>query len=613
LFYKYITFDYHLNKKQRILKTLTAFIFTILFIHGTAVCQYADLNPKELAKKLSDPTDQKNETAISIYNSLSRLDSVKSFDFLDKLGKRSSTTNHYFLARYNCLRAEVTRIFTPSDPVSTSFKKDSIKRKITTLLDEAMRQAYIVDDDHLAAYVSSVYGSIMGNLGNTEKALMYLMYGAELYDKVHLHGEMATYLILGETLWKVREYEKSIYYTKIAIVLITDSHKGSPESRKFSIVMCNNTVGLAFHRMGFYDSAFFYYEKSIKLSSELSDRRAGKVWHCIVSGNMAQIDFAQGKYSLALPLFVTDYQSSKENAFYDDAGNSLQWAAKTNLALGNKAEALQQIRESFTLLKKWPNPANYFQNAYLTASHIFKALGNDDSAYYYSGKYNMLHDSLEKSIYQSSISVSQLRLNNEKDRYNIQQLEQEKTDQLQKRNYIIALILLVAAIVLLLINRQRQKLKHKVQMDLAEKIKIQGEMESARTQLKMFTQNIVEKSNFIEKLESQISNKMATSEEKELIEDLSHQTILTEEDWLNFKMLFEKMHPDFFSKINKQVDNITQAEQRMAALTLLHLTTKQMAAVLGISPNSVIKARQRLRQRLNLQTDQQAEEFINKL
>jgi tetratricopeptide (TPR) repeat protein/DNA-binding CsgD family transcriptional regulator len=599
-----------LNKKQRILKTLTAFIFTILFIHGTAVCQYADLNPKELAKKLSDPTDQKNETAISIYNSLSRLDSVKSFDFLDKLGKRSSTTNHYFLARYNCLRAEVTRIFTPSDPVSTSFKKDSIKRKITTLLDEAMRQAYIVDDDHLAAYVSSVYGSIMGNLGNTEKALMYLMYGAELYDKVHLHGEMATYLILGETLWKVREYEKSIYYTKIAIALITDSHNGSAESRKFSIVMCNNTIGLAFHRMGLYDSAFFYYEKSLKLTSELNNKKSGKVWQCIVSANMAQIDFAQGKYSVALPLFITDYQSSKENGYYDDAGNSLQWAAKTNLALGNKAEALQQVRESFTLLKKWPNPANYFQNAYLAASQIFKASGNDDSAYYYSGKYNLLHDSLEKSIYQSSISVSQLRLNNEKNRYNIQRLEQQKSDQLQKRNYMIAAILFIFIIVLLLINRQRQKFKFKSKMDEAENARIRSEMESAQNQLKIFTANIVEKSNLIEKLEAQVKNKIASQDEKDLIEDLSHQTILTEEDWLGFKTLFEKMHPQFFDKITRQVNNITQAEQRMAALSLLNLTTRQTATVLGISPNSVIKAKQRLRQRLGLETDVQTAEFI---
>jgi DNA-binding CsgD family transcriptional regulator len=48
----------------------------------------------------------------------------------------------------------------------------------------------------------------------------------------------------------------------------------------------------------------------------------------------------------------------------------------------------------------------------------------------------------------------------------------------------------------------------------------------------------------------------------------------------------------------------------MAALTLLHLTTKQMAAVLGISPNSVIKAKQRMRQRFNLQNDHEVESFI---
>jgi DNA-binding CsgD family transcriptional regulator len=379
------------------------------------------------------------------------------------------------------------------------------------------------------------------------------------------------------------------------------------------IMMCNNTIGLAYHRMGLYDSAFLYYEKSKKLSSQLSNKTAGKVWHCIVSANMGQIDFAQARYSVALPLFVMDYQISKENGIYDNAGNSLQWAAKTNLALGNKAEALHQIRESFALLKKWPNPANYFQNAYLTASQIFKALGDDDSAYYYSRKYTLLHDSLEKKIYQSSISISQLRLNNEKNRYSIQRLEMEKTDQLQKRNYIIALIILVGAIVLLLINRQRQKLKLKAQIVDQEKRRIETEMESAREKLKIFRQSIVEKTSLISKLQQQVENKISTKEGEKLIEELSHQTILTEEDWLKFKSLFSTIYPDFFEKMNQQVSNITQAEQRMAALTRLHLTTKQMAAILGISPNSVIKSKQRLRQRFNLQTDQHVEEFITSL
>jgi hypothetical protein len=150
-------------------------------------------------------------------------------------------------------------------------------------------------------------------------------------------------------------------------------------------------------------------------------------------------------------------------------------------------------------------------------------------------------------------------------------------------------------------------------MDHAAMIRIQGEMESARAQLKMFTQNIVEKSDLIDKLESQIKNKIASEDEKELIDSLSQQTILTEEDWINFKMVFEKIYPQFFSKIIKLVNNITQAEQRMAALTLLQFTTRQMAGVLGISPNSVIKAKQRLCQRPNLQTDIEVEDLIRKL
>jgi DNA-binding CsgD family transcriptional regulator len=408
-------------------------------------------------------------------------------------------------------------------------------------------------------------------------------------------------------LWRVREYHKSIQYTKIAIPLLIAAH--GPIT-KIYVMMCNNTIALSFHRMEEYDSALYYYNKALQLASEVNDKKVGKLWNSIVSGNIAQIDFAQGKYTTALRLFMMDYQSSKEDGVYDEAGNSIQWAAKTNLALGNKKEALRQVRESFNLLKKWLNPANYRQNAYLTASQIFKAFGDNDSAYYYSAKYNTLHDSLERVIYQSSISISKLRLDNEKNRYNVQNLEREKKAELQTRNLIIVSMLLLCAIGLFIINRQRQKSKLKARFQQEEKRRIEQEMESARDQLKMFTKSIIEKTNLIEKLEFQAENKLKTQEQQQLIEELSKQSILTEDDWQRFKILFGKLYPGFFEKINKHVNNITQAEQRMAALTLLHLTTKQMAAVLGISPNSVIKAKLRMRQRFNLQNDHEVESFI---
>jgi DNA-binding CsgD family transcriptional regulator len=564
-----------------------------------------NLNAKEWAKKLADPSDKKNEAAFTLAAILSKQDSASDINFLDKLSNEPSAKGHYFIARFNCVKADNLLLFYGPKPLSP-FTTDSIKREVTKLLQEAMNEAFIVDDDYLAAYVSSMYGTAMDGFHDTEKAVMYMMYSAELYEKVKLHGAWSTYFVLGEMLWRVREYQKSIQYSKMAIPLVIVAHPVT----KIYVMMCNNTIALSFHRMGKYDSALYYYNKALQLASEENNKKIGKIWQGIVSGNIAQIDFVQGNYTTALPLFTMDYQTSIEFGVYDEAGNSIQWAAKTNLALGNKKEALRQVRESFNLLKKWQNPASYRQNAYQTASQIFKALGDNDSAYYYSAKYNTLHDSLERVVYQSSISISKLRLDNEKNRYNVQNLEREKKAELQTRNLIIVSMLLLCAIGLFIISRQRQKSKLKARFQQEEKRRIEQEMESAKAQLKMFTKSIIEKTNLIEKLESQMQNKLKTQEQQQLIEELSRQSILTEEDWLNFKALFEKLYAGFFEKINKHVNNITQAEQRMAALTLLHLTTKQMAAVLGISPNSVIKAKQRMRQRFNLQTDQEVESFI---
>ena len=139
---------------------------------------------------------------------------------------------------------------------------------------------------------------------------------------------------------------------------------------------------------------------------------------------------------------------------------------------------------------------------------------------------------------------------------------------------------------------------------------MQQEAASAKDQLKMFTQNIIEKTNLIEKLESQIKGKETTSEQHVIITELSHQTILTEDDWSKFKSLFEKIYPGFFIKLKDKFPDITLAEQRMAALTRLQLTSKQMAAMLGISVDSVHKTRQRLRQRLRLSQESSLEEIM---
>ena len=340
------------------------------------------------------------------------------------------------------------------------------------------------------------------------------------------------------------------------------------------------------------------------------------MWTGIVSGNIGQIFYAQGKYDTAYALLKGDYNASKAKGLFDNAGNSLQWAARTNLALGNKATALAEVREAFQLLKQWPD-ANYLRNAYYTSTQIFREMGNYDSAFYYNNLWSRINDSLEKVVATSSLAISKAKLNDETSRYNIQNLNKEKRSQLLLRNILIASIIVLSFIVVLAVNRQR--LKEKLKTEKAEQEKLRMEQEklmmeqeaaSAKDQLKMFTENIIEKTNLIEKLESQIKGKEVTSEQHTIISELSHQTILTEEDWTKFKSLFEKIYPGFFINLKEKFPDITLAEQRMAALTRLQLTPKQMASMLGISVDSVHKTRQRLRQRLRIDPDNSLEEIM---
>jgi DNA-binding CsgD family transcriptional regulator len=139
---------------------------------------------------------------------------------------------------------------------------------------------------------------------------------------------------------------------------------------------------------------------------------------------------------------------------------------------------------------------------------------------------------------------------------------------------------------------------------------MEAEANAAKAQLEMFRQNVIEKTSLVERLQQQIRHNQVTAEQSEIIAELSQQTILTEEDWDKFKSLFEKIYPGFFLKIREKAPDITIAEQRMAALTRLHLTTKQMASMLGISTDSIHKTRQRLRERFQISDSATLEELI---
>ena len=571
-------------------------LFVLLQTNLPAFAQNKSLSLNEWIESLDTDDDTLNKNFDEIVNILMSMDTAIVFRTLNELEKKGSSAGRYFQVRIKHLRA--TMLWKIRDKAA----KDSIMQ----LMKPALQQAYAINDDYLTAAVSWWYGETMFFCNQIELSTMYCLNAVELLDKKGITDESKKYQFLGELLFTTRDYDRSMYYARRAI----ENEKDTSHDARVTTISRWNTVALCLQRMGNYDSAFHYFDIAMQMANALNS----EVWKGIISGNKGYTYFLQKKYGIAKPLLEFNYHTSKQYDENVDAAHALQLIARINLLQGKKDSALLKVKEAMRMLQQQPQPIPYYlQNVYYAAADVYRVLGNSDSFYHYFQLYNYLHDSIERAVTKSRLEISRLRLDNQSNVSKIHELQREKNAETRERNFVIAAIVLVAIVGLLILNRQRLKFRYQRQLAFQHKVAAEKEVAAAKEQLDMFTQSIIEKTKVIEQLEQQVANKPLTDEQQQLANELTRQTILTEEDWEKFKALFEKIYPGFFLKIKEMVPDITVAEKRMAALTRLHLNTKQVAAMLGISPDSVYKIKQRLRKRLQLDDEVATEAYLTKI
>ena len=129
-----------------------------------------------------------------------------------------------------------------------------------------------------------------------------------------------------------------------------------------------------------------------------------------------------------------------------------------------------------------------------------------------------------------------------------------------------------------------------------------------------YINNIKEQNKLIEQLNNEIDQLTArdnvADEKISMLDTLQRNTILTEEDWNRFKEIFESVHANFFTNLRERYSALTQAEIRLMALTKLNMSTKEMAGMLGISPETIRQTRWRLRKKIDLPDDVSLEQLI---
>lgn len=475
----------------------------------------------------------------------------------------------------------------------------------TGMLKQAINKAVESGDEYLMVEIFENCADRYRRNGRREQALFYYLKAGEIRKgkgDVFLNPGYNFYSQLSELLFAMQEYKEA--ENSLRQVLVMPMPVPSERLR----VNAYNTLALCFQRTDNYDSALHWFEKTLEFARKNRDT----VWMGIAKGNIGAVYFEQKQYDKALPLLLNDYYTSLKYGEANSAGNTLHRIAVIYSHQGKKDSALLLARKSLLLTAGKKDDGfnvSYIRNAYYALSEIFKSTGKADSAGYYGTLYDRLKDSLELAVARSRADVVQVKLEFEKSSNRINNLLHEKQAEKTRRNLLLAGLLLVIISGWFYFRWQRQRFKTKQLTLIFEKEKTEVEIKNAKQQLDEFTNSIIDKNEMIEKLQAQLQQ-----QNMQVNEELLNQSILTENDWLKFKDMYDKANPGFIQYLQKQAPDITTAELRYAALISLNLGSKHIASMLGIGADAVRKTRQRLRQRLGITSEETGlEEFIKNI
>lgn len=271
--------------------------------------------------------------------------------------------------------------------------------------------------------------------------------------------------------------------------------------------------------------------------------------------------------------------------------------ARRALSLGRSVRTKVRVSETLNLL-----------------SQLHEEYGRTDSALYYHKAYAAYVDSLGAANKAHALAIQQARLGAEVKDLRIQALQREQ--ELQRTRGIAGLtaLVLVGLVGGLVARRRWLKVQERRRMAEAELDTARRVLTARDAELREHLLAIAEQAAEIQRMKDALADlpEKRPVEEGEVAELLEHK-ILTEDDWVAFKDRFSGIYPDFFARIRSLGLALTEGEVRYMVLLRLGLTPKDMAELLGISPQSARVGKLRLRKKLATAGHPSVEDLLERL
>ncbi|SFT54488.1 Tetratricopeptide repeat-containing protein [Lishizhenia tianjinensis] len=370
-----------------------------------------------------------------------------------------------------------------------------------------------------------------------------------------------------------------------------------------------NTIGLIYSNLNQSEEAISNFKKAMDIAKKINNA----AWYGVLSGNIGNILFLEGDIEKAYEYIEIDYVSSMEHSQLGSAMNALSLLARIQVTKGNYAKAIELLSIHDSLQEFHKGKGSYLEY-YETKTKLYEETGDYKKAFENYKLYREYNDSITKSKDLLTIKNTEFQINFEKKQSEIQLLhETQKTDRVRIISLWIltSTIILASAILIWQIMKRRKKEKELMQLKNQQ---MEEDLNRLESEMNQVLNNLILKNERINELNEEINSVQSRSEKKEemkaLTDKLQSFTFLTDEDWVEFKRLFEKRHRGFFDYFQENYPHVTNAEIRLAALIKLKLEKLEMSKALGISPESVSKTNLRLRKKLNIKDQKELQALI---
>ncbi|MFT4681688.1 MAG: tetratricopeptide (TPR) repeat protein [Granulosicoccus sp.] len=414
------------------------------------------------------------------------------------------------------------------------------------------------------------------------------------------------------------------------------------------IIQCLQGIGIIKYLIGDFemakenfDTSLSYWKARANQKEEAFGYNLLGLWH-----------FGKKEFTRSIELCTKSYQIRKQNNDLRGEGESLNNLALAYAGLENWNQALKYFRLSLQklilgkdlrqvptlqfnigrILAKQGNTSEAEQyllrglgralelkqvrsqmNGYANLSDLYEEKGDESLALSYHKKLLALKDSSMKVEKSRALEELEVRYMSEQKQQEIELLQRDKKISANRWLTLALGLFAVIIIAVLIIDGQRRRMNQSAQLHLTKNELVEAELKNTKLELgynqnklTVYMDNLIRKNDMVQDLEERVKlfndgQNNDKPEAKELFSELANSRILTEEDWDQFRNLFNEAHEGFIPKLMQAHPHLTSAEQRLFLLMRLQLPTKQIALILGVSPDSVKKGRYRLKRKIGLE------------